>query len=134
MNGETTYSFEYVNVESLYKNERVKWQVGKDYAVQQGRGKPSVGRIKITSIRGERLQSIQGDQAILEGVYREVVGIDEYGSERAFYSHGLWAQMYFNPIDAYRALWDSIHTKTGETWADNPLVWVLEFELVKGRG
>lgn len=37
---------------------RNRWVVGQTYAVQPGRGKKAVGRIRITAIRRERLQDI----------------------------------------------------------------------------
>lgn len=106
--------------------DRLKWAVGRDYAVVPKRGwrtvkyNPSTGetynpvggeimpgfrplRVRITRIRQERLQAITHEDALAEGV----------GS-----------------IDAYRELWDSINKTKGLRWADDPLVWVLEFERV----
>lgn len=129
---------------------RTRWQVGRAYAVVPKRGLPTVWwqrrgnnylthngtheylcsadpdkepigvpvtdltltkrgyqplRIRITAIRREPLQSISEADARAEGV---------------------------ESIEAYRALWDSINGKTkGARWADNPLVFVLEFELVR---
>lgn len=35
-------------------------------------------------------------------------------------------------VEEYRTLWESINGKTkGARWADNPLVWVLVFEVVQ---
>lgn len=120
---------------------RELWRVGKTYAVQPGRGRPCIHRrytyndewtysagkpegnggkqwtpcrIRITGIRQERLQGIATVDAIAEGC-------------PAIHKGGI----LYSPIDRYADLWDSIHTKPGETWADNPLVWVLEFELVR---
>lgn len=96
-------------------NNRLKWCVGNTYAVQLGRGKHAVGRIGITKIRREPVQSITEADAIAEGV-------------RKLYRCPQWL-----PDEARRSfkeLWDSIHPK-GKRWADNPEVWVLEFELVK---
>jgi len=33
-------------------------------------------------------------------------------------------------VDAYAALWDSINTKAGTRWQDNPAVWVVRFAVV----
>lgn len=38
-----------------------------------------------------------------------------------------------DPRDSFRALWDSLHTKPGETWADNPMVVALEFDVIHGN-
>lgn len=112
-----------------------KWVVGRTYAVVPKRGLPAVwwkadsfgdvswsdghitkragltlhgwqpARIRITAIRQERLQDITESDARAEGV---------------------------NSVAEYSALWDSINGKTkGARWADNPRVWVLEFELVR---
>ena len=47
--------------------ERVRFQIGKTYAAQPGRGKPQQGRIKITAIRCEHLLEITDADAIKEG-------------------------------------------------------------------
>lgn len=97
---------------------KIKWAVGRDYAVQPGRGKKAVGRIRITGIRQERVQDITTADAIAEGVPEQT----------ATYTHPVYRSL---SVAAYAKLWDAIHTKPGETWNDNPSVWVLEFELVR---
>ena len=89
---------------------RVKWAVGRTYAVQPGRGKKQIARIRLTDIRQERLQNISIEDVRSEGVSPAI----------APYAHYL----------PYRQLWDTIHNRPGERWIDNPLVWVLEFEVV----
>lgn len=90
-----------------------KWQVGRTYAVQPGRGKKAVGRIRITAIRRERLQDISEEDAIAEGMFKE--------------SHPI----ALKPVTRYMHLWDSIHKKPGTRFADDPEVWVLEFEVTR---
>lgn len=122
----------------------VKWAVGKTYAVQPGRGlsglmwienwaedttepdgtfstapvyKPNRAlftdngwrefRIRITAIRQERLQDITEDDAKAEGVSSK---------------------------GEYAKLWNRINKRKGTRWSDNPLVWVLAFEVVKEKG
>lgn len=87
-------------------NGRIKWQVGKSYAIVPKRGAAGIGRkIRLTAIRCERLHDITEEDAIEEGVAS---------------------------VEEYKALWESINGRTkGARWADNPEVWVLEFELVK---
>lgn len=100
---------------------RVKWEVGKTYAVQPGRGKPAVTRIRITAIRQERLQDISPDDVWLEGVRCDI----DHGP----FDIGLNVWEY--DLETYRRIWDSINTRPGTLWADNPLVWVLTFEAVR---
>ena len=104
---------------------RALYIVGRTYAVQPGRGKPAIGRIRITAIRQERLQEIDPRDAAAEGVEID----DPFGKM----SSGSSFDSYLAEIDrryiaGYAELWDSIHTKPGTRWDDNPLVWVLEFE------
>lgn len=85
---------------------RLKYATGNTYAVQPGRGKRAVGRIRVTGLRIEGLQSITEAGARAEGV---------------------------NSVEEFRTLWDKIHgKKPGERWADNPLVVVIEFVCVEG--
>ena len=97
---------------------RMKWRRGQDYAVCTGRGKKQVGRIKITSIRKERLQDISGSDARAEGI---IVTPSELGSHS-------YAPAFY--IGKFRRLWDTINTKIGIRWECNPDVWVLEFEYL----
>jgi hypothetical protein len=90
----------------LYSKGRLKWGAWCEYAVQPGRGKPAVGRIRITGMSIERLQNITEADARAEGVAS---------------------------IEEFQALWETIHgKKPGERWADNPLVVVIEFVCVEG--
>lgn len=120
---------------------RIKWQVGRTYAVQPGRGKPAVGRIRITAIRQERLQDITPQDAAAEGIEKETCfsckgtgRLTDYVESEDITEITTWAcddcdgTGWYSPVEAYAYLWDSIYTKPGTRWADNPLVWVLEFE------
>lgn len=88
-----------------------KWQVGRTYAVQPGRGRKAIGRIRITAIRREHLQDMSANDAITEGLM----------------PGGLYGQTC--ALTRFTLLWDSIYTKLGTRWQDNPEVWVLEFEV-----
>jgi hypothetical protein len=103
---------------------RVKWQVGKDYAVQPGRGEPGLYwlpslrkwskpeyyiktddfwrplRIVIASIRIEHLLDINKNDVFEEGV---------------------------DTHEEYRALFEKINGP-GQ-WNNNPYVWVLDFKV-----
>jgi len=106
--------------------EQIKWQVDRTYAVQPGRGQKAVGRIRLLEIRQERLQEIDEAGAIAEGVQPYF-----YPGEMSLTPRGIEQAGYLNYIKPYRLLWNSIHTKRGERWDDNPLVWVLRFERVE---
>jgi hypothetical protein len=129
---------------------RLKWAVGRTYAVTPKRGKGAIwwqqmaehrewqelgkngwdhtdelgyqqARIEIVTIRLEWLQDISEVNAIAEGYPHE------------------WPpnpmQSYIPedhpaPIDWYHHLWDSLAPRAVK-WEDNPQVWVLDFELVR---
>jgi len=78
----------------------------------------------ITGVRLERVQEINAEDAIAEGapfINPPVSGVDLTNEE----IHGIGCQFGFIH------LWDSIHAKKGNGWEENPLVWVLEFEVKK---
>lgn len=102
---------EYTITAVFTKAGRLKWRVGRTYAVQPGRGQKAVARILITGIRRERVCDISEADVRAEGC----VATEQH------------------PIQAFADLWDSIHTKPGTRWEDAVTVWVLEFELV-GEG
>ena len=71
-------------------------------------------RIKLKATedaRLERLQDISEADCYAEGVQLE--------------------QVYATSRPVFRSLWDSINTKTGERWEDNPEVVVLAFRQVE---
>jgi len=88
---------------SVEHNGRLKWALGFDYAVQPGRGKKAVGRIRITGIWRQRLREIWVEECRAEGIT------------------GVFARFGFEQ------LWNSLYRKPYR-WEDNPEVWVLEFE------
>lgn len=85
---------------------RSKWVVGRTYAIVPGRGKPAIkeARIRITGLRLERLWEITESGARAEGVI-----------DRAEYQR-LWTIIYKEDYPS--------------SWKNNPLVWVITFELV----
>jgi hypothetical protein len=101
---------------------RLKWEVGREYAVQPKRGEAAVGRMRLTAIRREPVQAMTLEDALAEGIFESWPGGPSWydGADRA----------YRGAINAYRALWDAINDRPGLRWEDNPQVWVLTFERV----
>ena len=95
---------------AVYQNRRLLWRVDKTYAIQSGRGKKALGRFHLLNIRHEPLQTITEKDAAAEGI----------SSPRhpGFY------------VYEFAHIWESIHTKPGTCWQDNPNVFVLTFKLV----
>lgn len=68
--------------------------------------------LEITGIRVEPVQEISSGDAIAEGV----VPFDDEAEGRS-------------PVYAFRELWDSANARRGCGWAENPWVWVVQFEV-----
>jgi hypothetical protein len=83
---------------------RVKYQVGRTYPVIPKMFQKPVGLHTIADIKEERLQDITEEEAIAEGV---------------------------SSVAEYRELWESINTKKGARWTDNPRVFVYTVEWVE---
>ena len=70
---------------SVERNRRLLYEVGRTYAVQPGRGKHALGRIRLRAIRREPAQDISEGDARAEGVaspaaFREI-WIELYGRD-----------------------------------------------------
>jgi hypothetical protein len=57
----------YNKIISVMSGDRTKWRVGGSYAVQTGRGKGQIARVRLTRIRSERLSRIRQADAQAEG-------------------------------------------------------------------
>jgi hypothetical protein len=97
--------------------------------VKRGKNVPSIfmprwaSRIllEIASVRVERLQDINNQDAMAEGMQRTTDGHAchvENEAHRATYA-----------IDSFASLWESINGP--DSWEANPWVWVIEFKVVK---
>lgn len=85
--------------------------------------------IKITNVRIERLQDINDEDCLAEGIEKMIVGCVYYCY--SFLSpnpNKIWED-FKSPRQAYATLIDKVNGKG--TWASNPYVWVYDFELVK---
>lgn len=121
--GEELFGYRYgsvINCVAKLINERfwrIKWQVGKTYAVQKGRGEKAIARIKITKIELQHLHEITREDAVAEGFgYARVMAREDKDG---------------SPRHHFAAQWNRIHTKKGTQWSDDPMVWVLYFEKVE---
>lgn len=138
-----------------YKPYRIKWQVGRTYAVQPGRGKPAIWIPSEGALIGDPLaeyvQKAESTRATwgpkvkewlrLKG-YREArIRITEIRRERLWEisladikAEGIrsWSPDGMLQRLEWRALWDSINAKKGDRWSENPLTWVLTFEPAIG--
>lgn len=78
----------------------------------------------VEEVRFQRLHEISEEEALAEGVEvtgREV-GCPEVGSRLEAY-----------PREDFADLWNSLHAKPGERWADNPEIVALTFRVVRGN-
>jgi len=114
----------------LDKHGRIKWQEGRRYASQRGRGKFGIGSYLCTSLRSQRLHDITEYDAIDEGIYETPIA-----DLRLYKSWGFWNGVdgipYATALLAYECLWEIINDKPRIRWADNPKVWDIgmgEFE------
>lgn len=99
---------------AVFHRGRVKWEVGKTYAIQPGRGVAAIGRFTLLDIRRERVQDISEADAKAEGV--EPLRVFATG------------ELLYKPAFAY--LWNEINGDGAGAFGDNPEVWVLVFEVV----
>lgn len=98
---------------AVFRNGRLLYKVGKIYAAQPGRGQPAAGRIRLKSIRKERVNEIGEADCFDEGAVPT----------------GLITQP-IDPVALFRRLWDTIHTGAA-AYEAGPEVWCLEFSLVE---
>lgn len=103
--GEHFRTFPPIPTTVCYPNGRIKWQVGRTYAVQDKRGGYAVMRIKITDITLLPLYPITSETAIAEG----------FDSPTEFYDYcrNLWG------VDV-------------ATYHEVINVWVIKFEYING--
>jgi hypothetical protein len=79
--------------------------------------------LKCNSVKAERLQDIDEQGAINEGILF-VDGV----SKKLYYNYQT-IEYGVNAIDSYMSLWEKINGK--DSWEKNPWVWVYKFEVVE---
>lgn len=106
-------------IKGLYNDQmkRMRYQIGKTYAVQAGRGKHSIGRIRLLDIRLESLYDLSLSDAMAEGILPEKDKSVSYPTSFLLGFIQTWIRLY--------------PTGTVYAWENNPKVVVLEFERVK---
>ena len=90
-------------------------------------------QIRIVNVRAERLQDIQEDDCLKEGIYPYYYGDEK---EKRFYEippNGYTFDgtdiHYSEPREAFAHLINKVSRK--DVWEENPYVFVYDFELVK---
>jgi len=92
--------------------------------------------LNVTDVRVQRLQEISEADARAEGIAEYPCegphrGLDAtyWSAERGHPEHGART----TPVSAFGALWNSLHTKPGETWEDNPWIVAVSFGVNHGN-
>lgn len=89
------------------------YEVGKTYSVQPGVAKKTVGNIRLTAIRRERLQDLSEADALKEfPVTSSEANVTDAQSA----------------LNTFKETWNTMVSSSGARWENNPEVWVLEFE------
>lgn len=111
---------------AVVHNDRLKWQVGRTYAVQPGRGQKAVARIKMLRIR---LMDVR--EFTLTDLSREGVG-------SGFEFMNLWIKMHDKPLHRFligrEMSWTDLLEWTKPQNDHHYQAWVLGFKLEAGDG
>lgn len=76
--------------------------------------------LQITNVRIERLNDISEHDALAEGVDGDFANYKDYSGDIEGFAYA---------TGSYRTLWESMNG--AGSWAANPWVWVIEFEVLK---
>ena len=77
----------------------------------------------VEEVRAQLLGHMTEADAIAEGIYCE--------RQEGWSATG--DSWYASPKIAFHQLWDSLHTKAGERWQDNPVIVALTFRVERGN-
>lgn len=80
--------------------------------------------LKIKKVSIEKLNEISEEDALKEGVKRWVV----LDSKRKYKNYLNDYNFFEKAVSSFESLWEKINGI--DTWKDNPLVWVIEFERI----
>lgn len=96
--------------------KRMRYQVGKTYAVQPARSAKSIGRILVTDLRLEPLHDISIEDTIAEAILPNNIKEPQYLTTYLMGFIQTWMRLYPEGDE--------------HAWENNPRVVVLEFERV----
>lgn len=83
--------------------------------------------LNVNDIRVQRLQDISEADAVAEGIFQP--DRPEMGWAADPKDDAWWR----SPREAFEVLWDSLHTKPGVTWCDNPWTVAVSFDVNRGN-
>ena len=93
--------------------------------------------LEITGIKAQRVQDITEEEAINEGIEKDLDGWKDH--TKRFANHpeypafgGMFRDILPTAINSYKKLWDSINGKK-HPWESNPWVFVYTFKVVEGK-
>lgn len=91
--------------------------------------------LKVTDVRVERVKHISEADAVREGLKECSTGLPE-DELRIWGTPGPQGQFdpelaAYTPREAFRRLWDSINSKRGYGWDENPWVIAISFEVIR---
>lgn len=81
--------------------------------------------LRVTEVRTQRLHGIASSDTVNEGVQCDTCDAMQ---RSACSSSGCFASRH-----EFIKLWNSLHTKPGERWEDNPQIVALTFEVIHGN-
>ena len=86
--------------------------------------------LKVTNVRVERLQDISEEDAIAEGVLKDVkIPVADFKTEIIYRDYTGNTAGCLDARSSFMTLWKSVYGK--ESWNSNPWIWVIEFEKVE---
>lgn len=98
------------------KTKRVRYCVGRDYAVQPGRSKHGLGKIRVNDLRMEKLLKMSLADAMDECILPEKTTRPDFPTE---YLRG------------FIIAWERLYGGTKYAWKHNPEVVVISFLLIE---
>ena len=88
-----------------------------------------IHQIRITDVRVEKLQDISDEDCLKEGIIKGKVGSANTHFMNAYYVPNMKLEPFCTPHEAFAHLINKVSRK--DVWAENPYVFVYDFELVK---